>query len=88
MQQEYDAAVYLQPEDVENIAEAMVQTLSDSQLLEDLQTWGLKRAEKFSWQRAAEMTRQLYRQVANGGQDLGEKMEAQVNTYQEQRERA
>ncbi len=46
-----DAAVYMQPEDVENIAEVLHQTLTDSQLLEELKTTGLNRAAQFSWQK-------------------------------------
>jgi glycosyltransferase involved in cell wall biosynthesis len=46
-----DAAVYLQPEKIENTAAVMYQTMTDHQLLEELKNKGLKRAAKFSWEK-------------------------------------
>ncbi len=77
----------MQPEDVENMAEVLYQTLTDSQLLEELQTRGFIRAAEFSWQRAAELTQRLDRRVANGGQGVGKKVEANIDRYQGQPER-
>jgi glycosyltransferase involved in cell wall biosynthesis len=75
-----DAAVYMEPENVENIAEILYQTLTDSQLLEELRARGLRRAAEFSWEKAAEMTRQLYRQVANGEPGVDSEADAKINT--------
>jgi glycosyltransferase involved in cell wall biosynthesis len=81
-----DGAVYLQPEDVDNMAEVLFQTLTDSQLLEELQTRGLKRAAKFSWEKAAGMTRQLYREVATGSMSVGSDVEVKIKIFQGQAE--
>ena len=64
----------------------MHQTLTDRQLLEDLQARGLERAPEFSWQRAAESTQKLYRQVATGEQSVGSKAKAEINAYHRQPE--
>jgi hypothetical protein len=69
------------------MAEVLYQTLTDSQLLEELQTRGLIRAAKFSWEKAAELTQKLYRRVANVEQSVGSEVEEKVNAYQERSER-
>ena len=83
-----DAAVYMQPEDVENIAEILHETLTDRQLLEELQTKGLRRAAEFSWQKAAEMTRQLYRQVAAVDQKVNSDVEPELSMLLDQSKRS
>lgn len=58
-----EAALLHDPDDVEGFAESMLQVLSNQQLAAELQAKGIKRAALFSWDRAAEMLRQVYQQV-------------------------
>jgi glycosyltransferase involved in cell wall biosynthesis len=44
----------------------MRQVLTDSQLGEDMVRKGLEQSRKFSWEKAAEQTRQVYEKVAGG----------------------
>lgn len=59
-----DAGLLIAPDDVEGLAVAMVRVLSDSALRDELRAKGLKRAQTFSWERAARETLAVYRQVA------------------------
>jgi glycosyltransferase involved in cell wall biosynthesis len=59
-----DAAVQFDPTDVEDIAEATERILSDQRLREELVRRGPERAERFTWDRAAEDTVRVYREVA------------------------
>jgi glycosyltransferase involved in cell wall biosynthesis len=51
-----DAALYFNPESVEDIAEKLSAALSDESLLEDLRKRTLPRAHQFSWGRCADET--------------------------------
>ncbi len=62
-----DAALYFNPEDAEDIADALVRALEDESLRERLSRAGLQRAASFSWARAAQTTLTLYRQLTAGG---------------------
>ena len=64
------------------MAEVLYQTLTDSQLLEELQARGLKRAAKFSWEKAAGLTRQ----VATGSMSVGSDVEVKIKIFQGQAE--
>ena len=58
-----DAAVLVDPEDVEALGTAMVNVLSDQALRQRLRTRGFERARLFTWQRAAWRTSALYREL-------------------------
>jgi glycosyltransferase involved in cell wall biosynthesis len=55
-----DAALLVDPEDVEAIARALEQLMSDDGLRERLIARGLGRAAQFSWEKAAEQTWKVY----------------------------
>ncbi|MBI5303371.1 MAG: glycosyltransferase family 4 protein [Chloroflexi bacterium] len=59
-----DAALLINPEDVDALAVAMSRVLSDEKLRREMRDKGLKRAQGFSWERAARETLDVYRQVA------------------------
>jgi glycosyltransferase involved in cell wall biosynthesis len=58
-----DAALLVDPLDVEQIGSALRRIASDSQLRADLAMKGRERAREFSWQRAIEATRAIYDMV-------------------------
>ncbi len=58
-----DAALYLDPESVDSISEALRRLLSDAELRVTLRERGLERAGEFSWNRTAERTLEVYRSV-------------------------
>jgi len=58
-----DAAITVDPYDVEALAEAMRRVLSDADLAHDLRQRGLERAARFSWDHAARETIDVYREV-------------------------
>jgi glycosyltransferase involved in cell wall biosynthesis len=58
-----DAALLVDPDDVEGLARAMVNILSDADLQRSLRRRGYERARLFTWQRAAASTSALYREL-------------------------
>jgi glycosyltransferase involved in cell wall biosynthesis len=58
-----DAAVTVDPCDVEALAEAMYCVLTDVALSAELRAKGLERAEQFTWERTARETVAVYREV-------------------------
>jgi glycosyltransferase involved in cell wall biosynthesis len=62
-----DAARYFDPTDTPAIADALLAVWRDAALREAMRQQGLTRAAQFSWQRAAEETMEIYRQVAGKG---------------------
>ncbi|HUV89366.1 MAG TPA: glycosyltransferase family 1 protein, partial [Anaerolineae bacterium] len=58
-----DAAITVDPYDVEALTEAMRRVLSDADLADDLRQRGLERAARFSWDQAARETIDVYREV-------------------------
>jgi len=58
-----DAALYFDPTDVKDISRAVGAIISDKSLADDLRARGKKQAAKFSWQRTAEETLKVYRDV-------------------------
>jgi glycosyltransferase involved in cell wall biosynthesis len=59
-----DAAVLVDPLDIQAIGAAIETLLSDDSLRSDLREHGLRRASEFSWERAARETLLLYELVA------------------------
>ena len=55
-----DAALRVQPEDVEAISEAMRSLAGDAELRASFERLGLERASKFTWERTAELTCAAY----------------------------
>lgn len=60
-----EAAVYVDPLDVDSIAEGICRTVSDDCLRADLARKGLERAATFSYERAAEEVLEIVRAVAS-----------------------
>ena len=58
-----DAAIMVDPYDVEGLAQAMRRVLADRDLQEDLRQRGLERAKLFSWEKTARETMQVYEKV-------------------------
>jgi len=58
-----DAAIMVDPYDVEGLAEAMRRVLADADLREELRVKGLARAKHFSWEKAARETIEVYHQA-------------------------
>jgi glycosyltransferase involved in cell wall biosynthesis len=59
-----DAALLVDPSDVDSIAEEMRRGLTDAALAFDLRRRGQLRAADFTWDRTAEQTVAVYREVA------------------------
>jgi glycosyltransferase involved in cell wall biosynthesis len=59
-----DVALYFDPTDVEAMTKIISRVLHDAALREEMQTRGLVQAARFSWERAAQETQAVYRQVA------------------------
>src|SRR6185437_16647875 len=62
-----DAALLVDPLDVDAIAEAIHRVLTDHDLADDLRNRGLARAKQFTWERAARETLTAYDQVLGPG---------------------
>jgi glycosyltransferase involved in cell wall biosynthesis len=58
-----DAAVLIDPHSPEQLAEALVRVLTDRGLRETLRAKGFERAKQFTWQHAARLTFDVYREV-------------------------
>ncbi len=58
-----DAAVTVDPYDVEALAQAMHRVLSDANLCDELRAKGLARAAQFTWERTAQETMKVYESV-------------------------
>ena len=60
-----DAALMVEPRDVEGLARAMRRVLAEPDLRQELRGRGLARAAKFSWHRTAALTAEAYRHVVS-----------------------
>ncbi|WHZ25180.1 MAG: Glycosyltransferase [Nitrospira sp.] len=58
-----DAALLVDPDDVEALGKAMVRVLSDRPLREGMRQRGFERAKRFTWDDAAARTLELYRRL-------------------------
>jgi glycosyltransferase involved in cell wall biosynthesis len=58
-----DAAVLIDPHDIDGLTVAMWRVLTEKQLRDDLICKGLKRAKQFSWEKAAQKTLEVYHKV-------------------------
>ncbi|MGH8596908.1 MAG: glycosyltransferase family 4 protein, partial [Gammaproteobacteria bacterium] len=57
------AALLVNPDDDEELAEAMVNILRDASLRESLRAKGFERAKQFTWERAARQTLAVYKEL-------------------------
>jgi len=60
-----EAGILVEPRDVRVLAEAMERVLMDEGKQRGMREKGLQQAAKFSWERAARETLQVYGEVAN-----------------------
>ena len=58
-----DAAIFFDPKDVESLKFKMEELIYDDQLLLDLKSRGHKNLKKYSWEKCAQETEQLYRKL-------------------------
>jgi glycosyltransferase involved in cell wall biosynthesis len=58
-----DAAVLVDPKDVDSITDGMRRVLADPELAQELRKRGLVRAREFSWERSVAKTHDIYRVV-------------------------
>jgi glycosyltransferase involved in cell wall biosynthesis len=58
-----DAAILIEPHDMTQLAEAILQVINDSQLRQELINKGRERAKLFSWERTAKETLKAYRSI-------------------------
>ncbi len=61
-----EAGIMVDPYDTSSLVRAMRRVLTDSGLRNDMVRRGLEQAKKFTWERTAELTLQLYNKVAGG----------------------
>ena len=61
-----DAAVMVDPHDIDGLTVAIWRVLTEEELRRDLICKGLKRAKKFSWEQAARQTLDVYHKVGKG----------------------
>ncbi len=61
-----DAGLLVDPRNPQSIADAIAHILTDERLAKELSCRGLERAQKFTWEKAAEETALVYRQVLEG----------------------
>jgi glycosyltransferase involved in cell wall biosynthesis len=59
-----DAAIYVDPEDVNDISEKIEKVISNKKLRDEMIEKGKKQVKKFSWEKAAEETFEVLQQVA------------------------
>lgn len=58
-----DAAIYVDPTDILAIEDAIISLCNDTQLQAELRDYGIKRAQDFSWEKAAAQTLGIYHSV-------------------------
>jgi len=61
-----EAGIMVNPYDTDSLAQAMREVLTNSKLRDDMVRKGLEQVKKFSWERAAEQTQEVYDRVAAG----------------------
>lgn len=58
-----DAAIQINPYDVEKFAEEMYEVLTNERLKEEMIRKGLERSKMFSWENSAKKTLKVYREM-------------------------
>jgi glycosyltransferase involved in cell wall biosynthesis len=74
-----DAAILVNPHDTHAIAGALIRLLEDEQLREDLRQKGYKRAQHYTWARAAAKMLVVYQQLSQGVMTLTDEMELELS---------
>ncbi len=59
------AGIMVDPHNTNRLAQAMRQVLTDSELRDNMIRKGLAQAKRFSWEKAAEQTLEVYNKVEN-----------------------
>lgn len=62
-----DAGIMLDPNDVDGFAKAIYEVLTNEGLKQDMIKKGLEQAKKFSWEKCAKETLEVYQKVVNNG---------------------
>jgi glycosyltransferase involved in cell wall biosynthesis len=62
-----DAAMLIDPYDVESIVDGIRRVLSEPALANELRARGIQRAREFSWERSVARTKELYQEVGGHG---------------------
>jgi len=57
------AAIFIDPYDINDIANGLIAAIEDGGLREDLIAGGLKQAKKFSWEKVADETYKVYQEI-------------------------
>ena len=60
------AGIMANPYDTDSLAQAMRRVLTDDKLRDDMVRKGLEQAKRFSWEKAARETLEVYSKVASG----------------------
>jgi len=58
-----EAGIMVDPYDTDNLAQAMRRVLTDNRLRDDMVRMGLEQSKKFSWEKAAMETQEVYKKV-------------------------
>ncbi|HSJ58404.1 MAG TPA: glycosyltransferase, partial [Anaerolineae bacterium] len=61
-----DAGLLIDPHDVDELTVAMWRVLNEEEQRHEMREKGLRQAAKFSWERAARETLEIYRRVVEG----------------------
>ncbi|GCF08547.1 glycosyltransferase family 4 protein [Dictyobacter arantiisoli] len=70
-----DAALQIDPHNVDELAHAITRILQDEPLREDLRRKGYQRVQQYTWEQAAQKLLSIYQQVHAGTQNFAEKAE-------------
>jgi len=62
-----EAGIMVEPRDVGGLAEAMGRALMDGGKGREMREKGLRQAARFSWERVAAMTLEIYRSISSPG---------------------
>jgi glycosyltransferase involved in cell wall biosynthesis len=68
-----DAALLVNPENTDEIAQAIMRLLEDEQLRRELQEKGYERAKQYTWERSAKKMLHVYQQIYDGKADFNYK---------------
>jgi glycosyltransferase involved in cell wall biosynthesis len=60
-----EAGIMVDPYDTDSLAKAMRQVLTDSELRDNMIEKGLEQSKRFSWEKAAEQTLEVYNKMEN-----------------------
>jgi len=63
-----EAGIMVNPYDTSSLVQAMRRVLTDDKLRDNMVRRGLEQSKKFSWEKTAELTLQVYNKVARGGE--------------------